>query len=111
MPTPKARSNKSYVILEGKHDRAPSRRATLITNDADFGVVEVVTDLPKALIVAYRESNRGKPKWVNASVTKAPSEAYRSLHAQAGESVSRAPVPVWLDSPLCKIGPAPRRAA
>lgn len=110
MPPAKPRSHKSYVMLDSRRDRNPTSRAILVTSDADFGAVEVIEELPLAIIVAYRESGRGKPKWVNASVMRSSIKSFRRLHLQAGESVAKPADPTWLSSPLCRLSHT-RRAA
>lgn len=95
-------SNKSYTVLESK-DRAPERRAHLITTDTDFGVVEIVSESDRQLVVAFREVVRGKGRWRNAAVTLRSVKSLRPISAQGGERVRPLSVPTWLSSPVCHV--------
>lgn len=95
-------NNKSYTVLQSK-DRAPNRRAQLVTTDTDFGVIEIVTESERQLVIAFRESVRGRGKWLNAAVNVRSIKSLRRISDQGGERVNAINVPTWLGSPLCHI--------
>jgi hypothetical protein len=102
------RSNKSYQPLDGPPQRNPEDLAVLVTTDADFGVVEVITRDDNFTTVAVRESGRGKPKWVNVRVRNAAIKYFRPLGTQGGSQMKALSVPSWITAKLVHISRGPR---